>query len=73
MCENYKVIDRKKIMDYLATNGGEVDVKKIIDESGAEKMRVFPILFEERIAGNVEVTEFEDMGSPKRVRLKKMV
>lgn len=73
MCDNYKVIDRKKIMDYLAANGGEVDVKKIIDESGAEKMRVFPILFEERIAGNIEVTELEDMGSPKRVRLKKMV
>lgn len=73
MSENYKEIDRKKIMNYLKANGGEVEVKNIIAESGAEQMRIYPILFEERIAGNIEVTEFEDMGSPKRVRLKKMV
>ena len=69
MCEvNYKERDRKLIMDYMAACGGEVDVERIINESGAEKLRVYPILFEEEQAGNIVVTERCQLGAASRVK-----
>lgn len=69
MCEvNYKERDRKLIMDYMAARGGEVDVERIINESGAEKLRVYPILFEEEQAGNIVVTERCKLGAASRVK-----
>ena len=35
MSENFKELDRKKIMDYVASREGEVAVEQIISESGA--------------------------------------
>ncbi|MGN0258645.1 MAG: hypothetical protein ACI4CA_09790 [Bacteroides sp.] len=70
MCEqNYKEIDRKRIMDFIAAQGGEVDVKCIIKESGAEKLRVYPILFEEEQEGHLVVTVRERLGAAERVKL----
>lgn len=66
---NYKERDRKLIMEYMATRGGEVSVEDIIRESGAEKLRVYPILFEEEQAGHVKVTDREWMGAAERVKL----
>ena len=70
MNENFKEFDRKKIMDYVAAGQGDVAVDQIIAESGAEKVRVDPILFEEVQAGHLEVTESEPMGAPRMVRIK---
>lgn len=70
MSENFKELDRKKIMDYVATRQGDVAVDQIIAESGAEKVRVYPILFEEVQAGHLEVEASEPMGAPKVVRFK---
>lgn len=70
MSENFKELDRKKIMDYVAAGQGEVAVDRIVAESGAEKVRVYPILFEEVQAGHLEVTESEPMGAPRMVRIK---
>lgn len=55
-------------MDYMAACGGEVDVERIINESGAEKLRVYPILFEEEQAGNIVVTERCKLGAASRVK-----
>lgn len=69
MCElNYKEMDRKRIMDFIAARGGEVDVECIIKESGAEKLRVYPILFEEEQEGHLVVTARERLGAAERVK-----
>lgn len=66
---DYKEVDRKNILEYIVKQGGMCTAKDIIKESGAEKLRVYPILFEEVQAGRLEVLEEENLGSPKLVKL----
>lgn len=65
-----KEIDRKKIMDFIATHGSEVSVEEIIAQSGADKLRVYPILFEEELVDRIEVLERARLGGAEKVRLK---
>lgn len=69
MAIDYKEQDRKKILDFLVSRGGEASVDTLIAYSGAEKMRVYPILFEETQAGHIHVLELSQMGAPERVAL----
>lgn len=70
---DYKEQDRKKIIDFLMSNGGTATVNDILDDilaySGAEKLRVYPILIEEHMAGKIDFQEEEYYGAPKVVRL----
>ncbi len=66
---DYKEADRKKIMSYIASKGGECPVRDIIDESGAEKLRVYSILFEENLAGRIFYVKESKLGAPDVVRL----
>ena len=66
--ENFKEIDRKKILDYMKGRA-EVMVQDIMDNSGAEKLRVFTILFEEKINGTVVVLRENEWGAPRIVAL----
>ena len=43
---DFKAQDRKIILEYLKKAGMEVAVDALINESGAERLRVYPILFE---------------------------
>lgn len=70
MTIDYKEQDRKKILDYLTSRGCEVSVDTLIAESGADKMRVYPILFEETQAGRIQVIELSKLGAPEKVVLK---
>ena len=70
MTTDYKEQDRKKVLDYLASKGCEVSVDTLIAESGADKMRVYPILFEETQAGHIQVIELSKLGAPEKVALK---
>ena len=45
-------------------------MQDIITHSGAEKLRVYSILFELEQEGRIEVTEREELGAPKVVCLK---
>lgn len=65
---NYKVIDTQKIVDYINTSLGEVRVEDIIGNSGAEKLRIYPALFELEQSGFIEVMEREELGAPAVVR-----
>lgn len=66
--ENYKKQDMEAIIAYM--KGKEVvEVEDIIENAGAEPLRVFPILFELEQAGKIEVLENESLGSSKVVRL----
>lgn len=67
---NHKHQSTLQILRYLATAGGNVPVQDIITHSGAEKLRVYSILFELEQEGRIEVTEREELGAPKVVCLK---
>lgn len=66
---NYKEKDRKSILDYMRGCGGEIEVGKIISESGANRLRVYSLLYELQLEGIVEVTRENDMGTPESVKL----
>ncbi len=66
---NCKEIDREKITGFIATNGGECLVEDVLRESGAEPLRVYPILFEESLAGRIVYVEVGPLGDPVAVRL----
>ena len=67
---DYKQIDTQRIKDYIQSYPDGVEVEDIIAHSGAEKLRVYPALFELEQEGWLAVTEREELGSPKRVRVK---
>ena len=68
MNDNYKAIDTQKIIDYIASFYGAVSVDDIIQNSGADKLRVYPALFELEQNGFLEVVEREELGAPLVVR-----
>ena len=68
---NYKELDRKRLIAYLADNEGVVDVKDLLENSGADQLRVFPLLFELSREGVIEVLEEDKLGAPEKVRLLK--
>ncbi len=66
---NYKEIDRKAILEYMKGKA-EVCVDDIMENSGAERLRVYSILFEEEQAGYVVVVKASSWGAPEIVSLK---
>lgn len=66
---NYKIIDRKLILEYVEKQGGQCSVQDIINNSGAEKLRVYPILFEEVQSARMTVLEEDVFGAPKVIKL----
>lgn len=65
---NYKLIDTQRIIDYITSFSKAVSVEEIIQNSGAEKLRVYPALFELEQSGFLEVLEREELGAPLMVR-----
>lgn len=64
MSIDYKALDTQKIRDYIDALGTVVTVDDIIRNSGADKLRVYPALFELEHDGYIEVTEREELGAP---------
>ena len=67
--DSYKQQDRERILSFISSQGGNALVEAIIEQSGAEPLRVYPLLFELRQEGLLAYEEEEEYGSPKRVRL----
>lgn len=65
---NLKEQDRKKILDFMKGRA-EVMVYDIIKHSGADKLRVYTILFEEEMKGHVRVIKTHGLGAPEIVEL----
>lgn len=65
---NNKEKDIHAIVSYLQGKK-QVDVEEIITNAGADKLRVYPILFELEQHGIITVSEREALGAPKRVTL----
>ena len=72
MDENYKYLDTQRILRYLQQHKEGATVDAIIQYSGADKLRVYPALFELEQEGRLEVLEREELGAPTRVRLKQL-
>lgn len=70
MDTNYKHLDTLCILRYLQQHPEGTSVENIILHSGADKLRVYPALFELEQAGQLEVLEREELGAASRVRLK---
>ena len=68
MQNNYKQLDRECILSYLNANPIR-SVDAIIEHSGAEKLRVYPILFELNQEKIVRVVEETEWGAPMKVML----
>lgn len=65
---NYKAVDTRKIVDYLESCPGNIPVENIIRFSGADRLRVYPALFELEQSGFIEIVELEELGAPLAVR-----
>ena len=65
---NYKQLDRERILSYLNTNRIST-VDAIIEHSGAEKLRIYPILFELTQEKIIRVVEEREWGAPVKVVL----
>lgn len=68
---NHKVLDIRKIVVYINSFSGNISVEDIIQNSGADKLRVYPALFELEQSGFLEVIEREELGAPTVIRKKK--
>ena len=66
--DNLKEQDRKKILDFMKGRA-EVMVFDIMNNSGADHLRVYPILYEEEMKGRIRVVKTGDMGAPVIVTL----
>lgn len=65
---DYKALDTQKVVDYILSFSEEALVVNIIQNSGADKLRVYPALFELEQNGFLEVVEREELGAPLVVR-----
>ena len=72
MDENYKYLDTQRILHYLRQHKEGTTVDAILQYSGADKLRVYPALFELEQEGRLEVLEREELGAPTKVRLRKL-
>ena len=65
---DYKLQDRDKILSYLQAYPIST-VDAIIQESGAERLRVYPILFELNQEKIIRILEESEWGAPVKVEL----
>ena len=72
MDENYKYLDTQRILRYLQQHKEGATVDAIIQYSGADKLRVYPALFELEQEGRLGVLGREELGAPTKVRLRKL-
>ncbi len=66
---NYEERDMYRIIDYVISAGGDASVDDIITYSGAEKLRIYPLIFKMKLDGIITVTETNMWGAPTRIRL----
>ena len=65
---DYKQQDRDKILSYLQAHPIST-IDAIIQESGAERLRIYPILFELSQESIIRVLEVSEWGAPVKVEL----
>ena len=66
---DYKPQYAQRILCYLRQHPADIFVGNIILHSGADKLRVYPALFELKQEGRLEVLEREELRAARIVRL----
>ena len=69
MDKDYKQRDAQRILCYLRQHPAGISVENIILHSGADKLRVYPALFELEQEKRLEVLGREELGAARIVRL----
>lgn len=69
---NLKERDRKRLLDYMKGKA-EVHVDDLLENSGADRLRVYPILTEEVQSGSIVVVKSTGWGTPEIVALRSEV
>lgn len=64
MTPNHKTIDTQRIIHFIESFHNNISVEDIIQNSGAEKLRVYPILFELEQSNYLKVMERDELGAP---------
>ena len=67
--ESLKERDRKRVLDYMKGKA-EVHVDDLVENSGADRLRIYPILTEETQSGSIVVVKSTGWGAPEIVALK---
>lgn len=68
MEKNLKLEDRKKILAYLEDKK-QVSVEELLANSGAERLRVYPLLFELTQEKIIRILKESDLGAPEIICL----
>jgi uncharacterized membrane protein len=61
---DYKEIDRNLILKYIKSFGGIIKVDDIIEHSGANRLRVYPLLNELEKQGLIMESKHDMFGAP---------
>lgn len=67
---NYKEQDRQAILNFLSKRNEEVEVPVLMAESGANRLRVYNLLWELEHDDTIVVTRQTELGTPEAVALK---
>ena len=66
---NYKELDKNAILKFLREHEGEIEVSTIMSEGGADRLRVYPLIYELVGEGVIKITKEGEMGTPLAVSL----
>ena len=69
MDTNYKQLDRDRVLLYLKEHGVST-VDAIVEQSGAEPLRIYPLLFELAQEKLIRIVEENAWGAPLKVALR---
>ena len=58
-----------RMIDYLRGKGGECSVVELIENSGAERLRVFSLIVRLSTEEKLKITRFDSWGAPLTVAL----
>ena len=66
---DYASLDRRKILTYLKENGGTASVDDIIDYSGVESLRVYSLIQQLKLNGEIIVLKESSFGAHTLIRI----
>lgn len=66
---DYASLDCRKILTYLKENNGTASVDDIIDYSGVESLRVYSLIQQLKLNGEIIVLKESSFGAPTLIRI----
>lgn len=66
---DYNKLDHDRIIEYMRQNNGVADVADLITDSGANRLRIYPLLAQMSLDKEIVIEEESFWGAPVKVRL----